>query len=195
MGSPLSVLTRAAAALASAALLTVASPAMADPPPPGLELKGYVSLPKLHAPQERVWPARRLEPGKAVVLSFMASWCEPCIAELPELEVLAREPGVEVWLNVLADERPEGGGECRLPSRIEELLPPTHGLAGRALVDRCAGAYEKLTGSKVADLPLTAVYGSSPQPLRVLHGRPTGKTLREALAAELSAARRQAPRR
>jgi thiol-disulfide isomerase/thioredoxin len=184
-----------AVALTVAALFAVAHAAHAEPPPAALELKPYLSLPKLHAAKERVWPARQLAPGKAVVVSFMASWCEPCIAELPELEALAQEPGVEVWLIVLADDRPEGGGECRLPSRIAELLPPSHGLADHALVDRCAGAYEKLTGSAVADLPLTVVYGASPRPLRVQRGRPAGKTLGEAFSDELERARRTPARR
>jgi thiol-disulfide isomerase/thioredoxin len=56
-------------------------------------------LPKLYAPTERVWPARQLAPGKAVVLSFMASWCEPCIAELPErAPVLAARRGLRGML-------------------------------------------------------------------------------------------------
>jgi thiol-disulfide isomerase/thioredoxin len=171
---------------------TPAEPAVAAPPSAAtLELKSYSSLPKLYAPSERVWPARQLEAGKAVVLSFMASWCEPCIAELPELEALAREPGVEVWLVVLADERPDGAKDCAVPAKLGKILPATHSLAGRALVDRCANFYAKLTQSPDAELPLNVLYGADLRPLKVLRGRQPGKTLSEALAPELARARKR----
>ncbi len=49
------------------------------------------------APQLRVreWmkgtPVQRFEKGKIYVLEFWATWCQPCIASMPRLSVLARE--------------------------------------------------------------------------------------------------------
>ncbi len=47
-----------------------------------------LELPRWEGPLWRLADAR----GRVVVLNFWASWCEPCLAELPSLERLAQRP-------------------------------------------------------------------------------------------------------
>lgn len=60
-------------------------------PPPALDLPAW--------PEGR-WRLSQAR-GQVVVLNFWASWCEPCVAELPSLERLARRHAAD-GLQVLA---------------------------------------------------------------------------------------------
>ncbi len=43
------------------------------------------------------WDLRDLK-GRAVLINFWASWCEPCLAEMPSLQALARQWGPDKLL-------------------------------------------------------------------------------------------------
>jgi len=45
--------------------------------------------------------------GKPLVINVWATWCPPCVAELPSLESLYREYGDRVHFIFLADDRPD----------------------------------------------------------------------------------------
>ena len=66
--------------------------------------------------------------GKVVFLNFWATWCPPCVREMPAMEKLHRELGND-GLVVLAVNFQEG------PNRVKEFMAE-HNLTFTALMDR-----------------------------------------------------------
>lgn len=124
------------------AVAGMAAAALAGPVPAAVE-----------PPPRRRWPAGRATPrlilpghdgpawslaaarGQVVLLNFWASWCEPCLAELPSLERLAQRHARE-GLQVLAVNHRESEAAivrflARQPTRLT-VLRDADGAAARA---------------------------------------------------------------
>jgi cytochrome c biogenesis protein CcmG, thiol:disulfide interchange protein DsbE len=70
--------------------------------------------------------------GKVVVLNFWATWCPPCVAEMPSLERLHRALGPE-GLSVVTVSTDEDEAELqRFVSRLSLTLPVLKDPGGRA---------------------------------------------------------------
>ncbi len=69
--------------------------------------------------------------GKVVVIDFFASWCEPCMRELPELEKLHRQLGKDgvVFLGVNIDK--ERKNVDALVKRFGLTFPVVHDVEGK----------------------------------------------------------------
>ncbi len=85
---PATSFTRRTCGFALAALCLLPTPAAASPIvrpwPQGKPTPRLV----LHDMDGKRWDLHRLR-GRAVVLNFWATWCEPCRSEMPSLELLA----------------------------------------------------------------------------------------------------------
>ena len=80
------------AALGAAMLLAGAAPALAGEPARTLKPVTAASAPLLGVRDAR-GDVKRLEDyrGRVLVVNFWATWCEPCLSEMPALEDLARK--------------------------------------------------------------------------------------------------------
>jgi len=95
--------------------------------------------------------------GKLLILNFWASWCEPCVAEVPSLNRLAKELGPDgvVVLGVSEDKDPQAYKDflnrfqvsfmtAREPSQEVKLKYGTHLIPETYLINRNGKVVEKV---------------------------------------------------
>lgn len=121
------------------------------------------------APETDLWTLRFARPeggdlvmarlrGRPLVLNFWATWCPPCIREMPQLSRFAREFGPAGWQVVaLAAEQAEP------VRRFLQKLPVDFpvGLAGALALD-----LSRELGNSQGALPFTAVFDASGRKVR-----------------------------
>ena len=108
--------------------------------------------------QGKTWSLTQLR-GRAVLLNFWATWCEPCVEELPALQALAaRYPGLQVLL--LNHGEPE--------SRVRDFAL-RHGLTLPVLLDV---KRQRAPAWGVRVFPSSVLLGTRGRPRWVLRGTP-----------------------
>ncbi|MGH7131092.1 MAG: TlpA family protein disulfide reductase [Phycisphaerales bacterium] len=60
-------------------------------------------------------PVTKFEPGKVYVLEFWATWCVPCVANIPKLTDLQKKYKEVVVIGVASSESADKTGDKRLP--------------------------------------------------------------------------------
>lgn len=114
--------------------------------------------------------------GKPVVINFWASWCPPCIREMPDLANLARELGDEAAiLGVAADSEPH----------VQKFTDKTPGIDFPLLLAGYkALALSRQWGNEKGGLPFTVVLNAQGQ----IHWRHSGTLDIDALRSMLKSA-------
>jgi thiol-disulfide isomerase/thioredoxin len=123
-----------------------------------LALAGQLSAAELqaHIAQER---------GRPVVVSFWATWCEPCRKEFPALSALAREHPDVAWISVSIDDSSDRPAVEKL---LREMAPPFQVYLkapgpDQAFID---GVDPEWSGA----VPMTLVFDASGRRLALLKG-------------------------
>ena len=106
----------------------------------------------------KVWRLNDLR-GKAVLINFWASWCEPCRAEMPSLQSLAEFYGPEK-LMVLAVNFKESNAKVRQYAKSTELTLP--------VIPDPAGELARLWGISV--FPSTVLIAADGKPRQRIRG-------------------------
>lgn len=127
-------------------------------------------------PTDELWPLRLARPGggelvladfrgQRLVVNFWATWCPPCVKELPDLQAFARAQGPRGWrVLALAIDSPEAVSEFlkRLPLNLDIGIA---GFEGTQLA--------RTLGNPAGSLPFTVLVGPEGEVVRRHLGQTT----------------------
>ncbi len=116
--------------------------------------------------------------GRVLVVNFWATWCPPCVEEMPELSTIAREyaaRGVEV-LGIGVD----------LPGKIAQFAAKRPTSYQLLVADKTGYELSRQFGNRSLGLPYTVVIDPRGRVAKRILGRFNGKELRSALDAALA---------
>lgn len=106
----------------------------------------------------QVWRLADLR-GKAVLINFWASWCPPCLAEMPSLQALAQRHGPDKLLVLAVNFKESAATAQRYAQRVNLQLP--------VLLD-AEGALARQWGANV--FPSTVLIGADGRVRGVVRG-------------------------
>lgn len=115
--------------------------------------------------------------GYTVVVSFWATWCAPCVKELPELAALARERKDLRFVSVSIDDEADAPQVEALVDEVKPPFPVYLKAAGpdQAFID---GIDRRWTGS----LPAVLIVGPDARRRRLIEGEQTRAQIERAIA-------------
>lgn len=137
-----------------------------------LRMEAGVSLPEFSLPVlegGKMSSASFGEEGQMTVLNFWATWCQPCLKEMPELSAMDQDPRLQV-VGVALDEE----GTASVAPFVER-----HGIDYPILLGN-QDIFQRLGGFSI---PYTLVLDTERTVLKIYRGPVTGEQLLNDLAA------------
>jgi cytochrome c biogenesis protein CcmG, thiol:disulfide interchange protein DsbE len=110
--------------------------------------------------------------GKVVVLNFWASWCPPCKAEMPDIDQMAAELGVDQFGILLAVNMTDGSRETESKAR-QYIIDNRFSM--RVLLDKGGKAADAYS---ISSIPTTFIIDKEGRIYTYMVGSTTKETLR-----------------
>lgn len=117
--------------------------------------------------------------GRVVLVTFIATWCFPCLADLVSVTKLARTLGSRGFVNLLVGMDLEG-------RRVLEPFAAQYELEGTLLVADEALRSGRTVFGHIRELPFRALFGRDGQLVGAFSGLTSYQALEALVAAELS---------